>query len=107
MIKKLRIRILSEDCLKHLEYQHGFGSTPSGCFKSLKELFSVAESLNNFYISAYREHNDGRVDLAQNKIVRSYLKRYIPNFKIMSIDDNGCCLVHVPTATENLINQIR
>ncbi len=106
MIKKLRMFISSEDCLKHLRYQHGFGSIPSGYFKSLKELFSAAESLSNFYISAYREHNDGRVDLAQNKVVRSYLKRYIPNFKIMAIYDNGHCLVHVPTATENLINQI-
>ena len=107
MIKKLRINISSEDRIKHLRYQHGFGSIPSGYFKSLKELFSAAESFNNFYISAYRECNHGRVDLAQNKIIRSYLKRYISNFKIMTIDENGSCLVHVPTTTENLINQIR
>ena len=106
MIKKLRINISSEDCLKHLRYQHGFGFIPNGYFKSLKELFSVAESFNNFYISVYREYHDGRVDLAQNKVIRSYLKKYVPNFKIMAIDDNHC-LVHVQTATENLINQIR
>ena len=107
MIKKLWLEAKIKDGLI-FRYRHGFKDKvldPSIFCRSLKEFFNLASSYSEFRLSVLREDFTGSMRVASEKIVKSYLTKYIPTAQFTELEDNFY-KIFVPSNTETLIKKL-
>lgn len=107
MIKKLWLEAKIKDGLI-FRYRHGFKDKvldPSIYCKNLKEFFNLASSYSEFRFSVLREDFTGSMRVASEKIVKSYLTRYIPTAYLDKSEDDFYKVI-VPSNTEILIKKL-